>query len=331
MRHTSGVLLSPARFFMRIVGAGLLITTALLSGDCNRQPPPVPRSVVRLVRDTYVSNIGEPLAVEYARSLPSIEVRLVNAVGSVGTVEAIQRGKADLGFAFADVAYLANRRLTEHPDGSLRQVRGIAALQVTPVHLLGRPGLAIREVADLRGLTVRTGSASTGQALHAELVFRAYGLGPDSLQRRPLASSLIPDALSNGTVDAAFATAYYPAREVYAATTGGARLVPIDGPIAERLRDDYPFVRRVSIPANTYPGQHEPVRTIGVDRLLICRGDLDERLVHDLTREFLNALPRMPSFLKTSLRLMDLEQAPATPIPLHKGAAQYYRERELTW
>jgi TRAP-type uncharacterized transport system substrate-binding protein len=26
---------------------------------------------------------------------------------------------------------------------------------------------------------------------------------------------------------------------------------------------------------------------------------------------------------------MDLEQAPATPVPLHEGAARYYREREF--
>jgi len=28
--------------------------------------------------------------------------------------------------------------------------------------------------------------------------------------------------------------------------------------------------------------------------------------------------------------LIDPEQAPATPIPLHPGAARYYREREIT-
>ena len=52
--------------------------------------------------------------------------------------------------------------------------------------------------------------------------------------------------------------------------------------------------------------------------------------MHDLTREFLEALPKIFSSLRASTRLMDLGQAAATPIPLHKGAAQYYRERELT-
>jgi hypothetical protein len=79
------------------------------------------------------------------------------------------------------------------------------------------------------------------------------------------------------------------------------------------MRNTYPFVRTVWIPARTYR-----------------RADLDERIVHDLTRELLAALPRLSTSLRTSLRLMDLEQASAMPLPLHKGAAQYYRERELS-
>ena len=32
---------------------------------------------------------------------------------------------------------------------------------------------------------------------------------------------------------------------------------------------------------------------------------------------------------QTSARLIDLVNAPATPVPLHPGAARYYRERDL--
>ena len=67
------------------------------------------------------------------------------------------------------------------------------------------------------------------------------------------------------------------------------------------------------------------VCTIGVDNLLLCRRSLDEATVHDLTQQFFVQLPSM-----SILSGMDLEQAPATPIPLHDGAARYYRERELS-
>ena len=48
----------------------------------------------------------------------------------------------------------------------------------------------------------------------------------------------------------------------------------------------------------------------------------------NLTRRFFDALPSLSSS-QDALRFIDLEQAPAMPIPLHEGAARYYREREL--
>jgi len=89
-------------------------------------------------------------------------------------------------------------------------------------------------------------------------------------------------------------------------------------------------VRGVTIPADTYPGQVQDVATIGVDRLLIGSSGLDEGLAYDLTRVFIESLPLVSASLHTSFRLTNLDQASATPIPLHAGAARYYRERELT-
>jgi TRAP-type uncharacterized transport system substrate-binding protein len=39
----------------------------------------------------------------------------------------------------------------------------------------------------------------------------------------------------------------------------------------------------------------------------------------------------LPDLVKgdAAARLIDVDQAPATPIPLHPGAARFYREREL--
>ena len=126
-----------------------------------------------------------------------------------------------------------------------------------------------------------------------------------------------------------FDTAIYPAASV---TRGHSRpapaCMPLAGPPIERLRHEYPFLRVTVIPRDTYPGGATTIRTIGVDSLLVCRRDLDEALVYDLTRRFFEALPSLSSS-QGALRFMDLDQAPATPIPLHDGAARFYREREL--
>ena len=130
-------------------------------------------------------------------------------------------------------------------------------------------------------------------------------------------------------LDAAFVNAGYPAESIARATAVGARLLPVDGAAVNSLRAEYPFFRETFIPAGTYGGQTVAVRTIGVDNLLLCRADLPESLVYDLTKAFFQVLPDLSSE-RISLRMMDLGNAPTTPVPLHDGAARYYRELELT-
>jgi hypothetical protein len=305
---------------VRMASAALALIAGAFVDACAPPSPPVPtRPIIRLVRDSV---LGEPLASEYSRRLPGVDVRLIDAEGSVGTLSAIQRDAADMGFMLGDVAYFSYLRVGEQPPADVKQLRGMAALQLVPIHLLVRPGVNIRGVSDLRGYKVGAGTALSGQTRLAELLFRDFKLGSEVWQPGPRAELL-------AGVDAAFRTAYYPAPNVYQAAESGARLVPIDGPIVAELQREYPFVQSLKIPANTYPNQPVAVKTIGIDRLLVCRADLDEAIVHDLTRHFIEALPVLTASVRSSLRLTDLELTPATTIPLHKGAAQFYREREL--
>jgi uncharacterized protein len=309
---------------MRRIAAFLI--ACLIAAAC-RPPPPAPaRTKVRLTRNT---SMGEFLAREYAQAVPTADFELVDVVGSVAAVRAIQHREADIGVAFADVVYEAQAGLADHPDPTLGALRGMAALQVAPVHLVARAAARVTGVPDLRGHRIGTGQESSGQERLADLIFRAYNLEHGALERVSVIPENAAASLSRGAVDAAFVTGYYPLTPVTDAVRGGAQLIPIDGEPVERLTREYPFLRHVVIPANTYTGQTGAISTIAVDRLLVCRDDLDDALIYALTRRLFEALPRMPSFLQTSLRLMDVEEASATPIPLHNGAARYYREREL--
>jgi hypothetical protein len=127
-----------------------------------------------------------------------------------------------------------------------------------------------------------------------------------------------------GDLDAMFVVGADPVDAVRVATRGGGRVLPLTGPAIERLRHEYPFFRATVIRAGEYQEHSTGIPTIGVENLLVCRRGLDEALVHDLTARVFGALSSIPL-----LRTIDLEQAPAVPIPLHDGAARFYREREL--
>ena len=100
--------------------------------------------------------------------------------------------------------------------------------------------------------------------------------------------------LLSGQLDAMFVIGADPIETVRLAANNGARIVPLTGPPIERLRKEYPFFSPAVIRAGLYPGHSDPIRTIGVENLLLCRSDLDEELVHDLTARLFSSLPSLP-------------------------------------
>ena len=269
---------------------------------------------------------SESLVQGYRELLPDLRFDLVDTPGSVRNLEALENGAVDVGLAQAGIAYMAyNGRLPDAP-GSLRNIRGVAVLNSSTVHVMVGPRSRARSINDLQGLRVGVGPAGTGSALTSELLLSPYaGHAP---RTRGVAAGQTADTLLAGGLDAAFTISGIPHDEVGRATRDGARLVHVNGPEMDGLRSKYPFFRSAVIPAGTYANQHEPVQTLSIDIVLLTRKDLDDALVRRLTAGLFQMLPRLSSELDF-LQGMDPERAPATPIPLHTGAALYYREREL--
>ena len=268
--------------------------------------------------------LGNQLVNVFRQRTNTIEVVAVHSAGAVANITALQRGTAELGFTFADVAYLTYSGKLAPDRPPFDQFRGIAVLQVTPIALVARPGLSIRSPADLRGRRVGLGPEGSGTAVTAGLILHAFGLTEKDVQMETSGFQEAATLMLSGKLDAMFDNAISRSESLERVTAVGARFVPIEGPATDRLRRDYPFLTAMAMPRDLYGSS---VHTIGVDGLLVCRSDLDETLVYELTKQLFQSLR---SLSRGALRLMDVEQAPATPIPLHPGAARYYRERELT-
>jgi len=294
-------------------------------------PKPSQRSQLRLTTGTPGGGfqpLGDALARAFREGLPDADVHVQQSAGSISNVDAIQKGDADAGFAFADVAYTAFAGGLSGRAERFDRLRGIAVLQLTPLHLVASGRSKIRSVADLRGRRVAVGRAGSGSALTADLVMKAFAIDASTLRLKSLAYNDAAAQLAAGGLDALFVVGSVPLDSVSLAIRAGARLVPLEGEEIERLRHRYPFLRRAVIRGGAYSEHPAQVATIGVDNILVCSSLLDESLVYALTKHLFEALPSLAS-QHPSLRLMDLDQAPATPIPLHEGAARFYRELEM--
>ena len=170
--------------------------------------------------------LGERLAAGYRRVLPAITVNVQESPGSVRNVRALQGGSADLGFAFADVTYVAFVGSSAEDPRPFDQLRGLAVLQITPLHLLARPGLDVRWIRDLRGQRVGTGPPGSGTALTSDILMRGFGVAAEAISPEALPFNDAARRLVAGTLNAAFVSAGYPSESVQIATRAGASLMP---------------------------------------------------------------------------------------------------------
>lgn len=250
-------------------------------------------------------------------------------MASVFNVQAVQQAKADVAFTQGDVAYFAYRRGTESDPRPHTKLRGIAVLWVNTVQLVVPRNSSVFAVSDLRGRRVGVGSPASGTQIAARLVIEGHAVDYAAVRSEELSFSEAVGRMEQKTLDAGFVVASYPVSAVTEMNTAfGVRLIPVSRPIVDRIRTDYPFMKPMVIPKGTYAGLDADLDTVGVDNILVCHDDLPEDLVYQLTRILFESLDDL-THADAAARLIDPEQGPATPIPLHPGAARFYREREL--
>ena len=306
----------------------LVVCTAAVAIGCRRtEAVEAPRRTLRIA--SAFTPLSQPLTAEYRRRLTNADVRTEVASDSDAVIAAVEGGAVDVGIALADDAYLAyQRQWSESAQASASALRGIALLLPLPQYVLVRSNAGISSIRDLDGKRVGVGPPNSSSARVAQLVLDAFGVRARLFHATTRAEGAT--ALKDGAIEAGFFPGYvYPDEITYAAIRAGARLIPIDGQPVERLRRDYPFVRVVAIPRGIYPGQDQVVPTVGLDMVVLCRRDLDAESVYDMTSLMFEVFPRLVG-IEATMRYLNPDEAPATPIPLHPGAARYFRERELS-
>jgi TRAP transporter TAXI family solute receptor len=262
-------------------------------------------------------------------ALPQTHINLQPTSGGVVVVSAVDGGKGQLGLAQSDVVYRAYRRGIERNLYPHKNLRAIAVLWVNVLYVLVRDDSPFHSIKDLKGRRVGVIIPGTAGEFSTRIVLGAYGMTYADVQPIFQPTDKIVAKLGLGELDAVFSAkpVMLDAAKTLSQTVP-LRLLPIDRTVINQLRGSYPFLKPVTVAANQLPGQRRPVETLGSEWLLVCRSDLSEDLVYQLTREFFAQLPALARD-HGEAALIDPEQAPAAPIPLHAGASRYYREREI--
>jgi TRAP transporter TAXI family solute receptor len=271
---------------------------------------------------------SEALIKGYAQLMPDVRIQQIDTTGSLDNIQGLEDGAIDIGLSQAGIAYMAYNGRLRQSVRAMRGIRGIAILNSSAVQLLVGPRSRIRSIDELVGRRVGVGPDGSGAAVISHALLHGY-FSPGDVHEVDASVPQTASLLLRDEIDAAFTVSSVPNEDVKHMTDAGARLIPIRGPRVNRLRTMYPFFRSELIPAGAYRGLDTPVHTLSVDVVLLTRASLDDAIVRRLTEGLFRMLPQLSAELPF-LKGMMPERAPATPVPLHAGAALYYRERELS-
>ncbi|WP_299904209.1 TAXI family TRAP transporter solute-binding subunit [uncultured Paracoccus sp.] len=264
-----------------------------------------------------------------ACGVPGLLASALSSEGSVQNIQALRDGKLESAMVQADIAHAAQSG-GRGWQGRNRadKLRAIAALYPEAIHLIARADSGIGSISDLAGKRVSISQAGSGTRIDAQLVLQAAGIPDARLQLSELSTDEAARQLRAGELDAFFMVGGWPVSGLTAlASQTDVVLLPIAGPLADRLIARHPFFRRETIPAGTYAGQAEPVETLSVAALWLTTEDQPEALIHDITRVLWNDYTqRMLRLGHPVAHAISAESALAgISIPLHPGAEAYYQ------
>jgi len=258
---------------------------------------------------------------------PELAIEPRNTKGSTENVPLLEAGQLDLALVQGEVAGEALLGIGR-PASALRI---LSAMYSTAGMFALRADNPARRIADLRGQKVAWGARGSGLVLLARIVLDGLGLDPERdfqaiyLDRAGDGPKLVIEASAAALWGGGIG---WPGFAALAASPGGARFLAPDAAEVAAIRTKHSLLKPLTLPAGSYPGQDEPIASIGSWSFILTRPGLGDALAHRLARSLHAAeaglARRLPQARETT-SANTLAAAPRLAL-IHPGVLRHLRE-----
>jgi hypothetical protein len=255
------------------------------------------------------------------------DVRVVPSGGSVDNLLRVQSGELELGLVFAGDAFLGARGTLRYDLPPTSQVRALTSLYGATAQLVVLRRSSIRTVQELAGRRVAIGGTGTGSALAAMRYLQSIGLWDEIIPIHVGYQLAIAD-LQAESIDAAWLQVGVPSaylNEIAQATP--IRLLDLgEAGTNGAFFASYPFYSPVTVPAGTYDGQAQAVRSFEDAALLVAGAGVNEAFAHEALRALFSerGLQRLRNAQPVLRDLAPERGLNGVTIPLHPGARRFW-------
>lgn len=249
---------------------------------------------------------------------------------SKANIQLIQIGEADMAVVQNDVMYYAYTGTDLFEGAQTQDFAAVATLYPELCQIIASKASGITSVADLKGKSVSVGDAGSGVEFNAKQILAAYGIDINKdINKQNLGFGPSADALKDEKIDAFFCVAGIPTTAVTdLAMSNDIVVVPVDDDKFAALSEQYGFYTQQVIPATTYNGMTEDVKTVAVMATYIVDKDLSEETVYQITKSIFENKDAITAAHAKGAELDVTKAVEGIPseTPFHAGALKYFKE-----
>ena len=258
---------------------------------------------------------------------PALTIEPRNTKGSTENVPLLEKSELDLALVQGEVAYEALVGVGRPPS----PIRIVAAMYSTPGMFVVRADSPARRIEDLRGKPVAFGARGSGLVLLARYILDGLGLDMERdfqavyLDRAGDGPAMVEDgrvaALWGGGVG-------WPGFAAVAKSPSGARFIVPDAEGLRRVQAKHAFLKPLTVPARSYPGQDAPIASLGSWSFIMARPGLSDDAAYRVARALHRAEGGIAQRLPQGRETTATNTAAAAPRPelVHPGVQRYLRE-----
>jgi TRAP transporter TAXI family solute receptor len=253
---------------------------------------------------------------------PKIRIEPRNTKGSTENVPLLEAGNLDLALVAGEIASAALAK----PGTPLRVV---SAMYSSPGMFIVRGDSPHRTIVDLRGKPVVMGTQASGVTALGRTVLDSLGVEVKPIFLEKAADG--PPMLTDGRAEALWGAGVgWPAFTALA-KSGGRFIVPDSNEIKTILQKN-PALQPVTLPAKSYPGQDQPLASVGAWSYVLSNRNLSEEAAYLLARAIHRAEAPLAVRLEQARETTMANTVAAAPRRelIHPGVLKYLREAGLS-
>jgi hypothetical protein len=206
----------------------------------------------------------------------------------------------------------------------------LAVLYPEVIQVVVRGDSKIDSIDDLKGMKIGVGAPGSGTEANFRQLCDGYGVKRDDIKAQYLSFAESADQFKDKHIDAFIVTAGIPNPAVMdIGTQHNIRILTIADDKAAAIMKKYPFLSAFTIPANTYKGQTQPVKTVAVNAVLIANSDVKPDVAYGIVKTLFDNQPELAVAHAKGKELNLKAASTGVSIPFHPGAVRFFKEKGL--